>query len=229
MSSLARLHLIKPTVHVSTWTSAKDDRSASSGTDQTDHQGLRGPLAGILLLLLQNNVCFPTALVSQLQLWHISCPVSVQPVGDLHFTSHRDADTKVEALSICEKSASKSSDTSVVNGLCHRGLRACWQYSSRVCPTIIGSQYRLRTRNLARYPTSLPRSLAPHFNPRQRDRRYKAWRHEVTHTWANSPENSGLCAVFGVKQRDFMGNLQVQLRCTNRRHRWRKLGAAQIR
>ena len=49
---------------------AKDDRSASSGTDQSDRQGLWEPLAGIHLLLLRYNVCFPTALVSQPQLWH---------------------------------------------------------------------------------------------------------------------------------------------------------------
>lgn len=125
--------MIKPTAHVFTLTAgAKDGRSAISGTDHTERQGLRGPLAGILLVLLRYDVCFPTTLVSQLQLWHISCLVSVRPVGELqsrmplllYFTSHRDADTMVEALSICEKSASIMQyelGASVLNG----GLRAC--------------------------------------------------------------------------------------------------------
>jgi len=37
---------------------------------------------------------------------------------------------------------SKSLGASVMNGLCHRELRAYWQHLSRVCPKIIGSQYR---------------------------------------------------------------------------------------
>jgi len=137
--------------------------------------------------------CFPTALVSQLQLWHIGCPVSVQPVGDLHFTSQRGADTKVEALSICRKVGQywvhQCWTGSVTEGLGHIGS---------VCRESVPRSSDRNTAVRTWYLASLPRSLtrSPPLYPTSAWQTLHGLQAQVTHTWANSPENSSLCAMF---------------------------------
>jgi hypothetical protein len=70
----------------------------SSGIDANNrHEVLLEPLVEIIPILVRYHFSFSTALVPQLQLWHIHRLVSVQSVGDLdsrvllHFLSHRDA------------------------------------------------------------------------------------------------------------------------------------------
>jgi hypothetical protein len=62
-----------------------DVRYASSGMDAIDrHEVLLVPSAGIVPIPVRYRVSFSTALVPQLQLWHLYWLVPVRLVGDLH-------------------------------------------------------------------------------------------------------------------------------------------------
>jgi hypothetical protein len=62
----------------------RDVRSTKSGLDQIScRELLRRPSFGTFVLLVRHRVCFSTAVVPQLQLWHLYWLMSTQRVGDL--------------------------------------------------------------------------------------------------------------------------------------------------
>jgi len=65
-------------------------QSASRGMDAIERQeAIKEPSIGIVPVLLRYRVGFSTALVPQLQLWHLYWLVSLQAVGEATFTCFR--------------------------------------------------------------------------------------------------------------------------------------------
>ena len=149
------------------------------------------------LLVCSYFSCFPMALVSQLQLWHIGCPESVQPVGDLHFTSHRGADAKVEALSICGKVGQywvhQCRTDSVTEVLGHIG-----SVCRESVPRSSDRNTAVRTWYLAWYPISLPRSFTrspPLYTTSARQTLHGLQARSDPHLSKQSREQQPLCNV----------------------------------